>query len=83
MVIEGMQAVPTLVHQISPWQDALMGGLNHLLSIDWLGLAQLKTETDLFAQVSGAWDNFVKTGQIWALLIGIVFGYFIKAFTTF
>jgi hypothetical protein len=83
MVIEGMQAVPAVVNQISPWQDAILGGLNHLFSIDWLGLAQLKTETDLFAQVSGAWDNFVKTGQIWALLIGIVFGYLIKAFTTF
>jgi hypothetical protein len=83
MVIEGMQAVPAVVNQISPWQDAILGGLNHLFSIDWLGLAQLKTETDLFAQVSGAWDNVVKTGQIWALLIGIVFGYLIKAFTTF
>ena len=83
MVIEGMQALPTLVHQISPWHDALWQGVNHLFSIDWHGLAQLKTETDLFGQVSGAWDNFVKTGQIWALLIGIVFGYMIKAFTTF
>lgn len=46
-------------------------------------LAQQVRETDLFGQVQGAWNVFVKTGQIWAFLIGIFLGYFLKAFTTF
>ena len=82
MVVEGMQAVPAILNHISPWNDAI-GGLTHLLSIDWHGLAQLQTNTDLFGQVGKAWDHFIKTGQAWALLIGIVIGYCIKSFTTF
>jgi hypothetical protein len=82
MVIEGIQAVPTLVHHITSWTD-VWGGLHHLFPSDGLVLAQLKTETDLFGQVGSAWDNFVKTGQIWALLIGIVIGYMFRSFTSF
>ena len=79
MVVEGMQAIPTLLHHISPGHDAL-AGLNHLLSVDWHGLAQLKTNTDLYGNVTSAWNNFVKTGQIWALLIGMFLGYLFKSF---
>ena len=79
MVIEGMQAVPAVLNHVSHWHDTL-GMLNHLLSVDWHGLAQLKTDTDLYANVTNAWNNFVKTGQIWALLIGVAFGYLIKSF---
>ncbi|HEY9832289.1 MAG TPA: hypothetical protein V6D26_17015 [Stenomitos sp.] len=82
MVIEGMQAVPAFLNHISLGHDALQGA-SHLVSVDWHGLAQLKTNTDLFGQVVSAWNNFVKTGQAWALLIGIIIGYFIKSFTTF
>jgi hypothetical protein len=82
MVVEGMQALPALLNHISPGNDAI-GGLTHVLSIDWHGLAQLSTNTDLFGQVSNAWNHFLKTGQAWALLIGIVIGYLIKSFTTF
>ncbi len=82
MIIEGMQVVPTFLNHISPWHDVL-GGLSHQLSVDGLVLAQLKTNTDLFGNVGSAWNNFVKTGQLWALLIGIVIGYVFKGFTTF
>jgi hypothetical protein len=82
MVIEGMQVVPTFLNHISFGPDALQGA-SHLFSVDWHGLAQLKTNTDLFGQVANAWNNFVRTGQAWALVIGIVIGYFIKSFTTF
>lgn len=82
MVIEGMQAVPTFLNHISFAHDVLQGA-SHLFSVDWQGLAQLKTNTDLFGQVASAWNNFVKTGQAWALVIGLVIGYFIKSFTTF
>jgi hypothetical protein len=82
MVIEGMQAVPTFLNHISFGPDALPAA-SHLFSVDWQGLAQLKTNTDLFGQFASGWNNFVRTGQVWALVIGIIIGYFIKSFTTF
>lgn len=82
MIIEGMQTLPIVLNHISPGHDTL-NALHHVTSIDWHGLAQLKNDTDLFGQVGRSWDNFVKTGQVWALLIGIVIGYLFKGFTTF
>ncbi|MDP8964945.1 MAG: hypothetical protein M3O33_13390 [Cyanobacteriota bacterium] len=83
MVVEGLQAVPVLVDSISHWNDAL-GGLNSQLSFDWLVLAQDVSNTpDILSNISDAWNNFVKTGQIWALLIGIVIGYLFRGMTSF
>ncbi len=82
MVVEGMQAVPSLVHHISSW-NAPLEGLNHLLTIDWQVFAQLQTDTNIFSNFGKSWDHFVKTGQLWALLIGIVIGYLFKSFTSF
>jgi len=53
------------------------------LPTDHLVLAQQIRQTDLVGDVQKAFDNFVKTGQAWAFLIGLVFGYLIKTFTTF
>ncbi|MEM9771690.1 MAG: hypothetical protein AAF889_08865 [Cyanobacteria bacterium P01_D01_bin.73] len=44
-------------------------------------MAQKFEETDLAAQVQEAWGNFVESGQIWALIIGVVFGYMFRTFT--
>jgi hypothetical protein len=46
-------------------------------------LAQQIPQTDLMGDVQRAFDNFVKTGQAWAFLIGLVLGYMLKTFTTF
>ncbi len=39
--------------------------------------------TDVFAATRSFFDHFFKTGQAWALLIGIVVGYFIRSFTSY
>lgn len=44
-------------------------------------LAQQVSETTLLDDVQKSWNNFVSTGQIWALLIGIVIGYTIRNIT--
>jgi hypothetical protein len=46
-------------------------------------LAYQVRETNLWGQVQSAWNHFVQTGQIWALIIGLILGYFIKGFTSF
>jgi len=38
---------------------------------------------NVMTDVSKGWDNFVKTGQIWALLIGLIVGYLFKSLTAF
>ena len=33
--------------------------------------------------MQNAWNNFVKTGQVWAMLIGMVIGYMFKSLTSY
>jgi hypothetical protein len=40
-------------------------------------------ETDLAGDVSKMWKKFVSTGQVWAFLIGSIFGYLMKTFTSY
>ncbi len=40
-------------------------------------------DPDLLGQIQGAWNHFVKTGQIWALFIGVVLGYMFKTLTSY
>ncbi|MFN6567994.1 hypothetical protein A6770_23250 [Nostoc minutum NIES-26] len=46
-------------------------------------LAQAIRDPDLIGQISKAWSHFVQTGQIWALLIGLVIGYIIRNLTSY
>ena len=53
---------------------------NYLLPISSL-LAQSIEDPDILGQIQDAWYNFVDSGQVWALLIGMFFGYIFKGFT--
>ncbi len=46
-------------------------------------LAQMVEDPDILGQMSDAWKNFVESGQVWALLIGVFFGYTFASFTRF
>jgi hypothetical protein len=43
----------------------------------------LVKETDVVGQMQGAWNQFVKSGQIWAMLIGLIIGYMFKSLTSY
>lgn len=45
-------------------------------------LAQTYSD-DLGSTVQGAWDNFIQSGQVWALLIGFVIGYIFRSITSY
>ena len=45
-------------------------------------IAQFK-ETNIQDDVSKVWGKFVRTGQVWAFLIGIIIGYLVKSFTSY
>ncbi len=38
-------------------------------------------EDKVFDDIRGGFDNFIQSGQVWALLIGIVVGYGIRSIT--
>jgi carboxylesterase type B len=81
MIIEGMQLLTPGFNSINHWND-LWGVLNSQSQLDWIVLAQNVSDTNVIAQMQNAWDNFVKSGQIWALLIGVFFGYLFRSFTS-
>ncbi|MEO1187390.1 MAG: hypothetical protein AAFX46_23210, partial [Cyanobacteria bacterium J06636_27] len=53
------------------------------IPVNWSVLAQTVNDPDLLGQLQKAWNNFVETGQIWALLIGLVIGYLIRNLTSY
>lgn len=44
-------------------------------------VAQSIEDPDILGQIQDAWYNFIDSGQVWALLIGMFFGYTFKGFT--
>jgi hypothetical protein len=88
-----MNLVHTYLGDIGHWNDVLGSSLSHLhignvhisflMPDDWTIVAQQFKETNLSGDVGKWWDKVVKTGQVWAFLLGAIFGYLIKAFTTF
>ncbi len=40
-------------------------------------------DTDVFRGTRGIFNNFIKTGQLWAFLFGLVVGYLLRALTTY
>lgn len=45
-------------------------------------LAQFE-DVDVLGDLANLWNTFVSSGQIWALLIGLVFGYLIRGLTSY
>lgn len=40
-------------------------------------------DQDILGDLSNAWHNFIDSGQVWALIIGIVLGYLIRNLTAY
>lgn len=53
------------------------------LPINWTIVAQTLKQTDLVGDVQKAFDHFVATGQIWALLTGLIIGYLFRSLTSY
>lgn len=50
---------------------------------NWTLLAQQVSDPDLLGNFQKAFNNFIQTGQAWALLIGLIIGYMIRGFTSY
>ncbi|MFK0731818.1 MAG: hypothetical protein ACFKPT_31925 [Gloeotrichia echinulata GP01] len=53
------------------------------LPVDASFLAQQIKDPDVLGQIQHFWNQFLQTGQAWALLIGLVIGYMIRNLTTY
>ncbi|MEA5508096.1 hypothetical protein VB735_34445 [Halotia wernerae UHCC 0503] len=53
------------------------------LPANLMPLAQAIHDPDLIGQIQKAWSHFIQTGQVWALLIGLVIGYIIRNLTSY
>jgi hypothetical protein len=81
-MIHLLSDLPTWFTSVTHLNDVLQSAdLNS--SDQWMVLAQQIKQTDLFGDTSRAWNHFVKTGQVWAMIIGMVLGYMAKTFTSF
>ncbi len=80
IAIDLMQQMTGLA-EVNIWAD-LHQGLLWQLHGDWSHLAQ-HFNTDVFAATRGWFDSFLKTGQVWALIIGLVLGFVLRGMTSY
>ncbi|AVH62615.1 hypothetical protein CDG77_30420 [Nostoc sp. 'Peltigera membranacea cyanobiont' 213] len=53
------------------------------LPVKLTALAQTITDPNVMDQMQKAWSHFIQTGQVWALLIGVIIGYMIRNLTSY
>jgi hypothetical protein len=46
-------------------------------------IGAIDKEVDVLAQMQDAYKNFIDSGQVWALLIGLILGYIFRSFTAY
>lgn len=61
-------------------QDVILSGLWPATDTPWL-LAQAVSDPNVLGQIQSGLQNFVESGQVWAMVIGIVIGYAIRSIT--
>lgn len=44
-------------------------------------LAQTISDPDILGQIQAAFQNFIESGQVWAMALGIVLGFAIRSLT--
>ncbi|QYO64925.1 hypothetical protein [Leptolyngbya sp. 7M] len=72
--------VPGFV-DLGAWSEAGRVWLNHS-SFDWGVLAQ-QFDTDVFKGTRAIIGDFIQSGKLWTLLIGIGIGYMLRALTSY
>lgn len=55
--------------------------LNYQVNNHGFWIAQF--EDNLGSSFQGAWDNFIQSGQVWALLVGFIVGYLFRSITSY
>jgi len=82
MMIEAIPGIIDWLPNITDWSDAVQQ-LDWNSPIHWTLLGQNTNvkDPDVLGQMQAAFNNFIKSGQVWALMIGLFFGYMIRGIT--
>ncbi|MEL6382433.1 MAG: hypothetical protein AAFQ89_08165 [Cyanobacteria bacterium J06626_18] len=49
----------------------------------YVAVVVAQSEGDVLSDIGGAFRGFYESGQLWALLIGLVLGYIVRGITTY
>jgi hypothetical protein len=71
------------VSDLPTWLNSVTHLGDFVQSIDVTVFAQEFKQTDIAGNVGKSWDHFVRTGQVWAFVLGAGLGYFVRTFTSF
>lgn len=76
------QAIEPLPPQLTWQQLELLTGIQAQFRQDLLAqnIGELQ-EIDPLGDMQEWWNEFIDSGQVWALIIGVVLGYIFKSFT--
>jgi hypothetical protein len=67
---------------IAAWDDRPAGAAD-LVGLSPSPIIAQQFDQDILGDISDAWTNFIDSGQVWALIIGIVLGYMIRNLTAY
>jgi hypothetical protein len=83
MVINALQAITgTWVSYQAVYHEWVLVWIAKI-PFTWIDILLDIKQTDLGGDVQRAWAQLVKTGQLWAMIIGFILGYMIRSFTSF
>lgn len=83
MVTNTMQGITAWLSSL-PLSGNLVSDLLWKLPINWTTvLAQHIDDPNLIGKVQSSFDHFVQSGQVWALLVGVILGYIIRGLTSY
>jgi hypothetical protein len=77
-----IESITTFIDSFSQGYDPV-SQLLLKLPINWTIVAQTLKQTDLVGDVQRVFGHFVATGQIWALLTGLIVGYLFRSLTSY
>jgi len=80
MGVEGLGETIGGLADVGSWQHVLEWMLWQS-SAHGTVLAQDLSRFDIIGDLTKAFNNFIQSGQVWALLIGLVVGYLLKSIT--
>lgn len=80
MVLNEMHEIIGWLPNLTHSYDTVSVWFSHS-PVNWPVLAQQIRDPKVLEQMQNAFNYFIKSGQVWALLIGLFFGYLIRGIT--
>jgi len=82
MVINSMQDINNWFPSTTHGDDSGAQMLSHS-SLNCIVVAQAIKDPDILGSWAKSFDHFVQSGQVWALLVGIIIGYLFRSLTSY